>query len=622
MAGQGKVNILLVDDQPGKLLSYEVILQELGENLLKATSGREALEHLLKTDVAVVLLDVCMPELDGFQLAAMIRDHPRFQSIAMIFISAIQVTDVDRLRGYAMGAVDYVPVPVVPEVLRAKVRVFAELYRKTQELERLNSELERRVAARTEELEASAARLVQSEQGRSLALAASNMGSWDWERDSGVCVWDEGQRRIFGIEIDDFAVTPEAIRTLIHPEDWEQLTASVEKVFAEGQAETEFRVCRPNGQVRWCAGTAAASFDSSNQLVRISGVTADITDRKEATERQLLLAREVDHRAKNALALAQSIVRMTRAPTVESYVSAVEGRIQALSRVHTVLSQARWQGADLGGLVQEELAPYRSSDPTRVSSRGPRILLQPTTAQTLALALHELVTNAAKYGALSSPTGRVALTWEMQQAGTLALAWQEVDGPAATQPHKVGFGMKLVIASIEGQLGGKVQFDWRSEGLRCAISVPHAMEVLHQHQAPKTFDHDGLPFEQRFAMRGNRIMLVEDEALVAMAMAEFLVSLGCTVVGPFSRCPDAMAAIEADEIHAAVLDVNLGSGMVYPLADALQERGVPFIFVTGYGKESIAPRFAGVPVLQKPVERQMLQRAFSLEAMIASVKTG
>ena len=132
-----------------------MILRELGENLIKASSGREALEQLLKTEIAVVLVDVCMPELDGFQLAAMIREHPRFQKTAMIFISAIHLADIDRLRGYEMGAVDYVPVPVMPEVLRAKVKVFAELYRKTRQLEQLNAELEQRVAARTAELEAS-----------------------------------------------------------------------------------------------------------------------------------------------------------------------------------------------------------------------------------------------------------------------------------------------------------------------------------------------------------------------------------------------------------------------------------------------------------------------------------
>src|SRR5712672_3050734 len=147
-----KVNILLVDDQPAKLLSYEVILGELGENLIKASTPHEALGILLKTDVAVVLIDVVMPQIDGFQLAQMIREHPRFQKLAMIFVSGVQIADTDHLRGYEIGAVDYVAVPVVPEVLRAKVKVFVELYRKTRQLETLNAELERRVAERTAEL--------------------------------------------------------------------------------------------------------------------------------------------------------------------------------------------------------------------------------------------------------------------------------------------------------------------------------------------------------------------------------------------------------------------------------------------------------------------------------------
>jgi signal transduction histidine kinase len=164
MTSNDSINILLVDDQPAKLLSYESILDGLGANLIKAGSAREALEHLLKTDVAVVLVDVCMPELDGFELASMIREHPRFQKTAIIFISAVHLTDLDRLRGYECGAVDYVPVPVIPEILRAKVGVFADLYRKTQQLERLNRELEQRVAERTADLEASTTRLRQSEE--------------------------------------------------------------------------------------------------------------------------------------------------------------------------------------------------------------------------------------------------------------------------------------------------------------------------------------------------------------------------------------------------------------------------------------------------------------------------
>src|SRR5271156_3153171 len=153
MTGHEKVNILMVDDQPGKLLSYEAVLAELDENLVKATSAKEALEKLLKIDVAVVLMDVSMPEIDGFELAEMIRQHPRFQKTAVIFISAVHLTDLDRLKGYQHGAVDYLSVPIVPEVLRAKVRVFTELHRKKVELERLNNQLEERVADRTLELE-------------------------------------------------------------------------------------------------------------------------------------------------------------------------------------------------------------------------------------------------------------------------------------------------------------------------------------------------------------------------------------------------------------------------------------------------------------------------------------
>src|SRR3569833_4225949 len=196
MMDHEKVNILLVDDQPAKLLAYEVILKELGENLAVATSGREALEYLLKNEVAVILIDVCMPELDGFELAAMIRQHPRYQKTALIFISAIHLSESDYLRGYDAGAVDYVPVPVVPELLRAKVRVFAELYRKTRQLEALNAQLETRVRDRTADLEAAADRLMESEKRRNLALAAGQMGSWDWDLVKSDWMWDEGQCQI------------------------------------------------------------------------------------------------------------------------------------------------------------------------------------------------------------------------------------------------------------------------------------------------------------------------------------------------------------------------------------------------------------------------------------------
>src|SRR6516165_7493734 len=294
MTDQDKVNILLVDDQPAKLLAYEVILKDLGENLIAVASGREALEVLHKTEVAVILIDVCMPELDGFELAAMIHEHPRFQKTAIIFISAIQVSDIDRLRGYEMGAVDYVPVPVVPEVLRAKIKVFAELYRKTRQLERLNAELEDRVRARTAELERSTIQLVESEQRRSMAIAAGKMGSWDWDWVNGHWTWDAGQYRIFGVDPRDFALTSANIQPLMHPEDLERLRQALANFESGARShEAEFRIRRPDGEIRWCAGTAVASVDNRGRIMRLCGVTVDITERKRAEERQNLLAREV-----------------------------------------------------------------------------------------------------------------------------------------------------------------------------------------------------------------------------------------------------------------------------------------------------------------------------------------
>jgi two-component sensor histidine kinase/DNA-binding response OmpR family regulator len=617
----GKVNVLLVDDQPDKLLAYEVILGQLGENLVKTSSAREALQFLLKNDVAVVLIDVCMPELDGFQLAAMIRDHPRFAKTAIIFISAIHLTEVDRLRGYEMGAVDYVPVPVVPEVLRAKVRIFCELFRKTRALERLNSQLERRVVERTAELEASNLRVTQSEQGRSLALAAGQMGSWDWDLLTDEWKWDEGQHRIFGVDPGTFKVSAEGLRALIHPDDWRRLE-QVAQGMTEGARtyQAEFRVLRPNGQVRWCIGSAAASVDASGKVVRVSGVTIDVTDRKEAEERQVLLAREVDHRARNALAVIQSIIRLTRAKTVEDYVQAIEGRIKALARAHTLLSDSRWNGADLATLVADELAPYRAGD--KIQCVGPDISLQPATAQGLALALHELATNAAKHGALSSPSGKIRLVWELHH-DALMLHWDESGGPAIAPPSARNFGLKVIVASIEQQLGGRAEFDWNPKGLRCVFSIPRS-ELTKSRTfslARNGVSGNGATIDLNQQERP-RVLLVEDEALVAMMIAETLADFGFQVLGPLSTASEALAAARERHLDAAVLDINLGDGLVYTVAEILVKRGVPFVFVTGYDAESVDPRFDGAPILQKPIERDALRRVFVQEQESQTVPQG
>lgn len=470
-----QVNILLVDDQPGKLLTYDVMLRELGENLISADSATAAFEHLLKRDIAVVLLDVCMPELDGFELAAMIREHPRCKSTAIIFISGIYLSDADRVRGYELGAVDYVQVPVMPEMLRAKVKIFVELHRKTRQLERLNRELEDRVAKRTSELAISNTQLSQSERLRGLALAAGKMGTWEWDIVKGQGHFDSGQCRIFGVDAESFVATRESVRALVHPDDWDRLARAWEEKSGNTETfQTEFRVRRGDGSQRFCAGTAVA-IKENGQIIRMSGVTEDITDRKEFEKRQDLLAREVDHRAMNVLSVVQSIVRLTRAEDTETYIAAIDGRIQALAQAHILLSRSRWQGAELETLVDDELRPYwgDANDRKRFETQGENVMLEPTIAQTVALALHELATNAAKYGALSTPLGRVRIAWDVQP-DSIVLRWLENGGPAVETPSSKGFGTRVINAIIEGQLGGAATFDWGREGLQCVISIPRS----------------------------------------------------------------------------------------------------------------------------------------------------
>ena len=453
------------------------------------------------------------------------------------------------------------------------------------------------------------ARLMRAEEGRSLALAAGQMGSWDWDVVADAWRWDEGEYRIFGVAPRNFKISADNLRALIHPDDWRQLQEVAQSMAAGARTQQiEFRVVRPNGEIRWCIGTAAASVDAAGKVVRIFGVTLDVTDRKEAEERQVLLAREVDHRARNALAVIQSIIRLTRAKSVDDYVQAIEGRIKALARAHTLLSDSRWNGADLATLVADELAPYRGGD--KIQCKGPDISLQPATAQGLALALHELATNAAKHGALSSPAGKIKLDWDLQP-DALTLNWVENGGPVITAPSARKFGLKVIVASIEQQLSGKAAFDWNPKGLHCVFSIPRSELTKSRAfcSARDGAERNGVAVGLEKQDRP-RVLLVEDEALVAMMIQDTLAEFGFQVLGPVSTASEALAAARERHIDAAVLDINLGDGLVYTVAEILAKRGVPFIFVTGYDADSIDSRFSGIPVLQKPIERESLQRIF------------
>lgn len=611
MTAEDRVNILLVDDQPAKLLSYEVVLRELGESLIKANSAQEAFEHLLKTDVAVVLVDVCMPDLDGFELARMIREHPRFQQTAVIFVSAVLMTDLDFMRGYECGAVDYVPVPVVPEILRAKVKVFAELYRKTRQLEKLNRELEARVAERTADLEASTAELRKSEERLRLAFDAAQMGWWDYDIAADRVTWSPSLVRIMGFAPESFGATIEGALRHVHPEDRDRFLALVRNgVEGELGHSCELRFLRPDGSVRWSLAAGQVVRDDNGRPTHFAGVDLDITARKLAEERQSILVRELDHRAKNLLAVVQSVLHLSHGDTTREFIAAVDGRIKSLARAHGLLSESRWHGVDLGRIVEEEIAPFNTRRNARITATGPSVALKPEAAQSLALVVHELLTNAVKYGALSLAEGRTALIWGLE-SDRLLLRWSESNGPPVRPPGRQGFGTRAIVASVERQLRGTARFEWASQGLECTLSIPcDALDVSHVTPAGGfKADHDDAPVVP-VPISGQRILLVEDEALIAIMMKDVLSDLGLTVVGPLGTLAQALAAAGRDQVDGAILDLNLGGEAVYPVADALARRGVPFIFVTGYGAATIDRRYAHVPALEKPIDPASLKQLF------------
>ncbi len=362
-------------------------------------------------------------------------------------------------------------------------------------------------------------RLADSEDRRNLALAVGKMGSWDWDLLKGSCVWDEGQRQIFGVDPASFDVVFSNVRELVDRGDWKMLCRLLKRARQDGGAcQVEFRVRRPDGGVRWCLGRAAASKDAGGRISRITGVTIDITERKEAEDRQSLLAREVDHRTKNVLAVVHAIVSLTRAEDIKQFSAAVEGRIQALARAHSLLSDSRWCGAKIADLILGELASYRTPNPERVRMSGKSLSLHPSAVQALALAVHELATNAAKHGALSVPSGSVDVTWE-SRGDQLELRWIERGGPPSEPRAQLGFGMRVIKASVETQLSGTVEFDWGSTGLQCAICVPCRPKIELFDNFWDSIQELGIRHSgaREFGPR-RRIPPVKDEGLIGMMM--------------------------------------------------------------------------------------------------------
>ena len=330
-----------------------------------------------------------------------------------------------------------------------------------------------RIAAE-EALAASATRL-------RLAQEAAQLGVFERRVRQDLVHWSASMFRLYGLDPNErvpWLASAEHL-ALIHPADREAHRARCRVRAADASLtryEDEFRIRRADtGEVRWIATRGEILRDADGQALVVRGVSYDVTDRRHAEERQMLLAREVDHRAKNALAVVQSIIALTRDADPERFRAAVTGRIAALARAHTLLARDGWNSADLRELIEEEVAPYRIGAEAldRVTLDGPALALAPGAAQPLAMALHELATNAAKHGALSAPGGRVAIRWQPMENGGLSVRWLETRvEPLSGPPERRGFGYSVIRNTVERQLGGRCAFDWREEGLAFRIELP------------------------------------------------------------------------------------------------------------------------------------------------------
>ncbi len=441
-----------------------------------------------------------------------------------------------------------------------------------------------------------------------MAQEVAGLGVYFRDFKTGEAYWSDQLFEIRGFDPKDGVPSLEQSRATI-PESHYILPVPNRPVVEPGTKEKRFSVlmqarhAQTNEEI-WLKSTGLLSFDADGSVATVIGAQMDVTAEKQASDeiqkseqRQRLLAREVDHRAKNILATVLSVVRLTRADSIDDFRSAVENRIAALARAHSILADQAWSGASLRDLIQGEIGAFDCSD--RCSLDGPDLAIAPTQVQPISLVLHELTTNAAKYGALSHPAGAIRITWSEMQDGGVLIEWSEHGCTNVTAPTRRGFGTRLIAATLGHQIEGEIKTVWRPEGVLHTIALGPATV---RERPPQPEPSKAPAIVNAGSISGKRILIVEDEALIALSLEEMAKDAGCEVVGPASNVDEALSIIENQPIELALLDFNLGGETSLPVAHALRSRGVPFTFLTGYNfLPEEANSICFVPFLNKPV---------------------
>lgn len=463
-----------------------------------------------------------------------------------------------------------------------------------------------------------------AEQARAaLALSASDMGEYEWDVINDTFLVSPRMAKITGIPV---GVAParggEFALEFTHPDDVEEVRRTIgETLLSDERFDVAYRMIRPDdGRTLWMQSSAVILREPEGPMHKLIGVVRDISARKAEEREHEALVAELDHRVKNVLASVQSLAAQSARKTasLDAFLKTFFGRLEAMADAHTLLTKTRWRGAEIRDVAAAELAGLAMG---RARWSGPDMELNPRATNALTLALHELATNAVKFGALSTDTGRVDVTWARRREGGFELRWVERRGPPVVEPVRQGFGAMLLERVTGRELGGSVVVRYRPDGLRVVISAgasalaasvcgtfPTASATAEP--TPNRSDGASIGEGQIRDIRGLKVLLVEDSVLLAVELETSLTQAGAVVVGAAATIEEAIRLLDGS-FDVVLLDTDLNGRSSAPVAVALARRRQPFVLATAYDEVSGFPDDASAPVVRKPYNVDQIASALA-----------
>ncbi|CAN7509136.1 PAS domain S-box protein [Phenylobacterium sp. LjRoot225] len=439
-----------------------------------------------------------------------------------------------------------------------------------------------------------------------LALEAAGLGQFEWDEVRQVLSISPSAAALVGVPAGDVPTKGGwTWDQLIHGDDMARVTALRDPLVRGERFQVDVRTVRPDdGRTVWLRISGAPELGPDGTLIYITGLMSDITAFKLEEEQRVTLMAELDHRVKNMLAAVQVLAYQTakRTTSLDAFLQNFSGRLKALGSANELLTAARWRGAAVDHVAAAELGALA---PGQTSWDGPELFLTPRATNALSLALHELATNAVKFGALAVESGHVDLRWKRLGNGGFELIWSESGGPTVVQPVRRGFGTTLLEQVTGRELNGEAVVEYRPSGVRARLTAGAAAVAPRPESVPdvttaRVVETVAAARAPR-SLKGSRVLIVEDAVLLALELETGLADAGAEIVGPAYELEEAMALLDRP-IDAAVLDANLNGRSVMPVAEALFARGVPFVFATGYGDNGGAPGGFEAPVIRKPYD--------------------